>query len=62
MAIAFSPNKINKIEKHISESDFYWDVTNGDGEYDGFVHIVSIRDGSEIKINLDELLKLVRHS
>lgn len=34
----------------------YWELNDCDGDFDGFIHIVSTIDGSEIKIKLKKLL------
>lgn len=43
-------------QKHVINEDFYWDITDCDDDFDGFLHIVSTRDGSEIKIEIKNIL------
>lgn len=44
-----------KKEPHVKQEDFYYDVVDHDDDYDGFIHIVSVRDGSEIKLDIEAL-------
>ena len=46
---------------HVSQDDFYWEIIDEDGDHDEFLHIVSIRDGSELKININDVLKQLDH-
>lgn len=57
--IAFITDKINKKEPHVRQDDFYFDVADYNEDYDGFIHVVSTRDGSEIKIEIEKLLNLL---
>lgn len=36
----------------------YWEVESDDGEFDGYIHVVSTIDGSEIKIKLTDFLSI----
>lgn len=41
----------------LNEKDFYWSVLDHDDDFDGFLHIVCTRDGSSLKIQLQDILK-----
>ncbi len=47
-------------EPHVKTEDFYFSVFNADedstDEIDGYLHIISKKDGSEIKINISSLI------
>lgn len=43
-----------------NNKDWYWEVEDEDGDYDGYLHIVCTVDGSQLKIKLDELVPVIR--
>ncbi len=54
--VRFSQQKRKPIANY---DDFYWEVVDHDGDYDENLHLVSIIDGSSIKISIQAILKAV---
>lgn len=39
----------------------YYELNDCDGDFDGYLHIVSTIDGSEVKINLKEIININKY-
>lgn len=45
-----------KKESVMKKADCYWEIIDDDNEYDGYLHVVSTVDGSEIKIPVSGII------
>lgn len=57
MSNGFVESKIEVKSKppHVRNEDFYWSCVDHDDAPDGFLHLVSVRDGSEIRVRLCDI-------
>lgn len=37
---------------HLVEKDVYWSLTDADDDYDGYIHLTSVYDGSGMRLSI----------
>lgn len=41
---------------HLVEKDVYWSLTDADDDYDGYIHLTSVYDGSGMRLSIADVL------
>ena len=55
-ALQNEPQLSAELPCHLVEKDVYWSLTDADDDYDGYIHLTSVYDGSGMRLSIADVL------